>query len=168
MKRHPPPGFTLIEMLLYVSISAVLLLSVTVLFQSLLDARVKNQAVAEVEQQGLQVMQIINQTVRNAAYIQSPATGTSAATLSVATSTASQTVFDVAADTLRITEGVATPVSLTNAYVEASGFSAFNLSTSTSPGTVRVEFTLTHVNTEGQNRNDVSRVFTGSASLRSP
>ena len=48
-------GFTLIELLLYVSIASTVLLASTVFFHMLLESRVKNQTISEVEQQGLLV-----------------------------------------------------------------------------------------------------------------
>ena len=64
-------GFTLIEVLLYVGIFSILLISTSVFVATLLESRIKNQTIAEVEQQGLQVMQIITQTVRNAMILNS-------------------------------------------------------------------------------------------------
>src|SRR3989338_5584522 len=59
-------GFTLIELLLYISIAGAILLATSIFLSLLLQARIKNQTIAEVDQQGLQVMQLITQTARNA------------------------------------------------------------------------------------------------------
>lgn len=68
-----PAGFTLLELLLYVSISAVLLLSTVEFLDALLRSRVKNMVIAEVEQQGAQVLQQVTQAVRNSEAITTPA-----------------------------------------------------------------------------------------------
>lgn len=65
-------GFTLLELLLYVSLAAIFLLSVSVLLSILLEGWVKNKAVGEVEQGGERAMQIMTQTIRNADAINSP------------------------------------------------------------------------------------------------
>ena len=72
----------------------------------LLGARVKNQVVAEVEQQGEQVMQLITQTVRNAQAITTPIQGatSSAMYLDVVEIADDPTVFDMVAGNIRITE----------------------------------------------------------------
>ena len=59
-------GFTLVELLLYVGISSAILLASSLFLATLLESRIKNQTIAEVEQQGLAVMQIITQDIRNA------------------------------------------------------------------------------------------------------
>ncbi len=162
------PGFTLIELLLYVAISSVLLLVISAFLSSLLQSRVKNQTIAEVEQQGVQVMQIISQTIRNAKDINSPTQGTSASSLSldVITGANNPTVFDLSSGVVRIKEGVATAIALTNSRVTASGLSFQNLSRSNTPGTVRISYTLTHLNPSGRNEYDFTKTFIGSATLR--
>src|SRR3989338_6871109 len=71
-------GFTLIELLLYVGIASIILLVTSLFLSTLLQSRIKNQTIAEVEQQGLAVMQLITQTARNADSVNSPDTGASA------------------------------------------------------------------------------------------
>ena len=161
-------GFTLIELLLYVSISAILLLALSLFLSTLLDARLKNQTIAEVEQQGIQVMQTITQTARIAAYISSPATSTSATTLSIATSSVTLMTFDLSDGAVRSTEGSAAPITLTNTRVTASGLLFSNLSRPNTPGVVRVQFTLTSVNNTGRGEFDYAKTFYGSASLPKP
>jgi Tfp pilus assembly protein FimT len=58
-------GFTLVEMSLYVAICAILLLVLSSFLSFLLGARVRSQAITEVNQQGFQVMNLITQTIRN-------------------------------------------------------------------------------------------------------
>lgn len=69
---HDADGFTLIELLLYVSIAAILLLSIMTFIGALLESRVKNTSIAEVEQQGVQVLQQVTQAVRNSETIITP------------------------------------------------------------------------------------------------
>lgn len=161
-------GFTLIELLFYVAISSVLLLVISVFLSSLLQSRVKNQTIAEVEQQGAQVMQIITQTIRNAQSITSPAQGISASslTLDVVATTSDPTIFDLSNGAIRIKEGAASALPLTNSRVTASALTFQNLSRSDTPGTVRIQYTLTHLNSSGRNEYDFTKTFVGSASLR--
>ena len=163
-------GFTLIELLLYVSLSAILLLIISVFLSFLLQSRIKNQSIAEVEQQGLQIMQLTTQTVRNAETIASPVAGTSASslTLDVVTVAKDPTIFDLSSGIIRIKEGTDSAIPLTNSRVIASGLTFQNLSRASTPGTVRIQFTLTHVNPEGRNEYSFSKTFTGSATLRQP
>jgi len=168
--QHKSAGFTLVELLLYVAISGVILLVTTMFLQTLLESRIKNQTIAEVEQQGIQVMQIITQTVRNADVLNSPTIGASATSLSVNTYTAGNnpTVFDLSGGVIRIKEGAGSAIALTNARVTVSDLNFQNLSRSGTPGTIRISFTLSHVNPSGRNEYAFSKVFTGSATLRQP
>jgi len=153
-------GFTLVELLLYVSIVAVVILFAAAFLSLLMQSRLKNQTIAEVEQQGVQVMQTITQTIRNADTINSPAQGETAASLSI-----DSTIFDLSSGVIRITQG-GTPISLTNFQVTASSLSFYNLSRTDTPGTIRIQFTLAFVNPSGRNEYDYSKTFYQTATLR--
>lgn len=161
-------GFTLIELLLYLSLSAIMILIVSVFLATLLQSRIKNQAIAEVDQQGIQVMQLISQTIRNAENINYPGQGASASTLSldVIESSNDPTVFDISNGTIRIIEGSDSATSLTSNRITASNLTFQNLSRDDTPGVIRIQFTLSHVNPSGRNEYDYSKTFYGSASLK--
>jgi len=169
-KLQANKGFTLIELLLYVSIASIILLITSLFLSTLLQSRIKNQTIAEVEQQGLQVMQIITQTARNAEVILDPAVGESANELKfdVIDVTKDPAYFELSNGVLLMTEGTGSPIALTNSRVNMSGFSASNLSRVSTPGTIRIQFTLTHINHAGRNEYSFTKTFIGSATLRQP
>jgi len=161
-------GFTLIELLLYVSILGSMILSVSGFLFLLMQSRVKNQTIAEVEQQGVQVIQLVTQTIRNAETITSPTAATTAttATIDVVTASLDPTIFDLAGGTIRIAEGTGSPIALTNSQVTASSLSFYNLTRTTTQGTMRIQFTLTHINPSGRNEYDYSKTFYATSTLR--
>ena len=162
-------AFTLIEIVIYVTILATILTVVSSLFVTFLSARAKEQVVIEVEQQGNQVMQIITQTIRNAKVLNSPAlaASTTSMSLNVVDSAKSPTVFTLNTGTIQIQEGSAAAVNLTSNRVTASALTFRNLSrNATIPQIVRIQFTLTHVNGGKRNEYNYSQTFYGSASLR--
>ncbi len=163
-------GFTLIELLLYVSVASIILLVTSLFLSTLLQSRIKNQTIAEVEQQGLQAIQIMTQTIRNAATINSPGQGATAATLSIDTYTSGNnpTIFDLSSGALRMKEGAGSAIALTNSRVSVSSLTFQNLSRSSTPGIIRIQFTITHVNPSGRNEYNFSKTFTASASLHQP
>src|SRR3989337_2125231 len=111
-------GFTLIEILLYVSIAGAILLSVSIFWTILLQSRVKNQTVAEVESQGAFVMELITRTARNSEAIVSPAVGATASALSLTVAAPKNpTIFDMSGGVLRITEGAGAAGPLANSRV---------------------------------------------------
>ncbi len=136
-------GFTLIELLLYVAIVGAIIFSVAGFLSLLMQSRVKNQTIAEVEQQGVVVMQTITQAGRNA------------------TSVNFTNAFDISGGVIR-----ENTVALTNSRVVASGLTFQNLSRVGTPGTIRVQFTLTHINPEGRNEYNYSKTFYGTSSVR--
>lgn len=161
-------GFTLIELLLYISIAAIIVFTIASLLRFTLESRVKNQTIAEIEQQGLQVMQLITQTVRNATIINSPTIGNSVASLSLAVvdGANSPTVFDLSSGVIRIKEGTGATVNLTSSKVTVSSLSFQNLSRVGTPNIIRVSFTITYTNSSGRNEYDFTKTFYGSADLR--
>lgn len=168
MRRNYQEGFTLIELLLYVAIASIIVFTTASLLRFTLESRVKNQTIAEVEQEGIQVMQLMTQTVRNATAVNSPILGNSASTLSltVVSGPSSPTVFDLSAGAVRIKEGTGSAVNLTSSKVTVSNLNFQNLSRSGTPNTIRVSFTLTYMNNSGRNEYNYSQKFYGSANLR--
>ncbi len=167
MHRHPR-GFTLIELLLYITLTSVMVAAVSGFLILTLQARVKHQTITEVEQQGLAAMQRITQVVRNATSISAPSIGTSGsvATLSVIPAGSSPTVFDLSTGALRITEGVGSPVTLTNSRITASALTFTNLSRSASSETLRVQFTLTYASPSSRQEYDYAKTFTTTVHAR--
>lgn len=161
-------GFTLVELLLYAALLSIIIFSVGIFLNLLLQSRTKNQVIAEVEQQGMLAMQRMTQVVRNSTLINSPATGASGSTLSVTMPQAvlSPTVFALSGGVITMTQGVAAAVGLTNDLVSVSGLTFSNLSRAGTPGTVRVQFTITYINNLGRNEYDYSKTFDSDASLR--
>ena len=166
--RQSVAGFTIIELLLYLVIASTVLGAMTIFTATLLENRVKNQTIAEVEQQGAFAMAVMTTVLRNADTISAPATGASAAatTVTVSTGAKSPTVFDLSGGALRIKEGAGAATALTNARVTASGVTFQNLSRAATPGTLRIQFTLTAGSSSGRNEYAFQKTFIATATLR--
>ena len=160
-------GYTLIELLLYVAIIGILLSSITVFFGMMVSARVKNQTIAEVNDQAAAVMDYMTQTIRNASSITSPTAGTSGSslTLVVPTGSLSPTIFSLSGTTLQVKEGTAAAVSLTSSDVQLSSLTFTNLTRSGTPGIVQISFTLNRTNPGGTNDYDFQKTYTSSAEV---
>ncbi len=163
-------GFTLVELLLYIAVTSIILLTISAFLTTLLESRVKNQTILEVESQGVQVMQLITQTLRNGANINTPLVGTNSSTLSVDTynNTLNPTIFDISSGVIRVKEGASPVVALTNARVTASALNFENLSRADTSGTIRITFTLTYINSSGRNEYNFTKTFISSGTLRQP
>ena len=168
-KRQSQKGFTLVELVLYVSICSILLLTLSTFLTFLLGARIRSQAITEVNQQGFQVMNLITQTIRNGRSIQVPTNGVSSSTVSITTGNAllNPTVFSISSTTLLIKEGPAASIPLTNSRVRASSLVFSNVSSgSTTEKIIRISFSLDYVNLGGRGEYSFTRTFNGSATLR--
>ncbi len=161
-------GFTIIEILLYVGISSIVLSSIAVFTAGMLQARVKSQTMAEVEQQGLETMQMITQTVRNAHQINSPNVGNESSSLSIDVESVdkSPTVFDSSAGKVRIKEGSGSYIALTNSRVSVSDLKFRNLSRGQTPGIIELSFHVEYINSSGRNEYDFGQDFKSSVTLR--
>ena len=163
------PGFTFIELILYMAIASIILFSIVTFAFALLENRVKGESITDVDQQELIIMQLISQEIRNSESIILPLPGTTSSQLIlnvVATSSDPTIFFLSASGTLQISEGGIATTTLTDTTILASDLIFTNLSATTTPGNIRTEFTLTHVNPAGRNEYDFSRRAISTASLR--
>jgi len=168
MIENKQPGFTLIEMLLYIALSSIMLLALTQFFGLALSIRVKAQSVAEIEQQGAVVMKLMTQIIRNASAITAPTAGaaSSSLTVTVPATAKSPTIFDLSNGILRVKEGASSTINLTDNRVAVSNLTFSNLSGTAERGTVRIRFTLSRINASSTNEYDYTQDFIGSATLR--
>jgi len=161
-------GYTLIELLLYVAIVGSLLTGVVTFFGIVVDARVKNQSVTEVNEQGTFALDYVAQTIRNANSLTSPTIGTTASALTIAVPTASltPTVFSLSSGALQVKEGAAAAVNLTGSKVQVTAFSVKNLSRANTPGIIQISLTLNRTTNIAGNNYDYPRTFTTSVAIR--
>lgn len=164
-KQH---GFTLIELLLYVAMLGVLLSAVAAFFITSVDARIKNQSITEVNEQGSLVMDQLTHIIRNATSISSPAAGTSSAGFSavVPTGSLSPTVLSLASGTLQLQEGVGVAVPLTNSKVQVTNLTITNLTRPSTSPILQISFTLARVNPASLNSYSYTQTFTTSVGVR--
>jgi len=160
-------GFTLIELVIYVGLTAILILVLSSVVSGVIRAKARNQAISEVENQGAQIMNQITQSLRNAATLNSPTAGSSAASLSLNSDTAGNnpTIFSISGTTLQISEN-GTVVALHNNLANASNLSFKNLARAGTPGSIQIQFTLAYNNTGNQVEYNYSKTFNGAAGLR--
>ncbi len=165
-----PKGFTLIELLLYISVSGMVLLALSGFFFMLLQARIKGESIAEVDEQGAAVMEMITQEVRNSSAISLPVVGQSGDSLVLSPDDPAKSpeTFSLSGSTIQVAEGTDDPLPLTNTKVAATNFHVENLSALGTPGSVRISFTLARVNVSGRNEYDYVKTFEVSASRRQP
>ncbi len=160
-------GFTLIELLLYTVIAAWLLLSITAMIALLSQSRIKNQTISTVEQQGTQILQIINQEIRNSSIVISPANGVSGTTLQLQDINGKNTTFNLSSSTLNETKlNQTTPISSNNIIV--SNLKFLNLTPDNIHNSIKINFTLNYNNIASRIEYNYSQTFYDTATLRQP
>ena len=143
-------GFTLIEFLIYVGIVATILVVMSGFFWNIIFGNIKETSYQEVQQNGRFALTKITQEIKKAIGINSPLPGFSSNTLSLAMADASSTIFDLVDGRLRITQGSQGPFELTSDQVRVSNLLFTNLSYPNTPGTIRIEMTIEHLNPSGR------------------
>ncbi|MGD8373440.1 MAG: type II secretion system protein [Candidatus Woesebacteria bacterium] len=156
-------GFTLIELLLYVAIVGSLLLAVVAFVILSLDLRVKSQAISEVDQQGVAIIQQIQYAIKNANYVVSPSPGVSAESLSLAG--ANSVTFSFYSDAIVVSEDGGSDIALSNSKVKISDLQFTNLSRPGTKGIVKVSLTISRVNTSGGQEYNYQKTFTTSVTV---
>lgn len=161
-------GASFVELIVYISISAILLLSISSFLLVNEKSKKRNQVVSEVEIEGAQIVRTVTQSVRNAKSVASPPAGGSGATLSITTDDASKnpTVFSLSNGKIRIKEGSSSAVDLNSEKVEISGLNFKNAGLAGTLGSVSFEFKAEYKNPGGNSNSNYSKMFYGAGNPR--
>ncbi len=157
-------GFTLLELLLFISLASILIGALAGFLSMALQSRVKQETMVRVEQEALAVMEQLTHDLRSATAVASPGAGTSSATLSLTGSPSTE--WESTLGQLRRTSGTASPVPLTSSGLQLTNLQFSNVSLPQTKGVIRVQFTLSRLNPSGRNEYDYTQTFYGSATLR--
>lgn len=141
-------GFTLIELVVYIAIVVVVLISVIGFLWNTVLGNIKESSYQEVQQNSRFALFKISQEIKKSTGINSPLPGDSASALSLAmaSSTNNPTLIDVVDGQLRITKGGSEPQVLTSGLVKVTSLQFTNFSYPNTPGTIRVEIKAKHIN----------------------
>lgn len=169
-KSTKESGYTLLELLLYFAVASTIFLVIVVFASQVLQARAKNQAIALVEQEGIQAMQVMTQTIRNSDAVLAPIEGTSAndLTLNRYDPTQDPTTLSLVDSAIELQESSDPEIALTTSQVEASNLLFSNFSQADTPGTIRIVFTLEYANSSDLPSFNYEKTFHGEATLRFP
>jgi Tfp pilus assembly protein PilW len=151
-------GFTLIEFLIYIGIVGLILVLMTNLFWNVILGGTKENSYQEVQQNGRFALLKMKQEIKKAVGINSPSSGSSADSLSLAMTNPvlNPTVFDLNGGKLRITQGSSFPIEITTDQVDVISLRFTNLSYLDTPGTIMVEMTIENLNPANRNEYQAS------------
>jgi Tfp pilus assembly protein PilW len=167
--KRATKGFTLLEVILYISLAVFALFATSILFSLVLEAKLKQEAIAEVEEQGSLVLRIVTQTIRNANGLNNLSPGnsnTNNLSLITPSTDTNPTIFNLVNGALESTIGLKETTRLTSPYVAMSDLRFQNLGQNNTTGTVRIQFTLTTTNAQKGYQYAYQQTFYGSATIR--
>ncbi|MBI2604308.1 MAG: prepilin-type N-terminal cleavage/methylation domain-containing protein [Candidatus Harrisonbacteria bacterium] len=161
-------GFTLIEILLYVAITAIIFGGMIAFIDGTFKSRIQEDVTAEVEMNGNMAMSVMAQMIRNAKSIASPAASSTATSLTLVMPDANinPVVFELLGGAIQMSERGAATTTLTSSRVTAPNLFFTNLSRVGTPGAVGIRFVLDYANPDGMTAYDYRARFFGGASLR--
>ena len=161
-------GFTLIEFIIYIGIVAVVLLGAFNWGWEIIYGNIKSQAIREVQQNTRFAMEKISEGILSASSTNNPTPGNSANSLSLKMQDLSldPTLFEVVDGKLKITQGGSGPYELTNDRVRVTNLQFSNLSYENTPGTIRIQIAIEHVNPNNLSQYEASLSTEGNITIR--
>jgi len=160
-------GFTLIELLIYIAIVGVILVLITGFFWNIALGYIKENSYQELQQNGRFALMKMKQEIKKAKSIISPTPGFSVNSLSLemANPSLNPTIFDLSGGKLRIKQGTNPFYDLTTDRVVISNLQFTNLSYTETPGTIRIEMEMRHLNPGGLSAYQAAINFKTTVSL---
>jgi hypothetical protein len=158
----------LIETLLYIAVFSVVVFLIIGVYGIVIDSRVRQRTVSEVNEEGGRIMQMITQTIRNANSINSPLPSANSAVLSlyVPNATNNPTLYYLSGNDMLTKEGIAATIVMNSNRVKITNLKFSNLSISGTKGTVKVEFTVSSNTLNTQKIYQFTQDFASNATVR--
>lgn len=118
-KIQKKKGFSLLELLIYITILSILVVVISNTFISLSRGNGQSQARSEVNNSIRFATELLRQDLKNASAVIVPASGGSGSTLTL-TRGSVDIIYDVSGGALRRKEGAAAPVNVTNSNISVN------------------------------------------------
>lgn len=142
-------GFTLIEVLIYITIIGIVVSGFIVFALSINSSRAKTYVVQEVQANARVALDLISQKIRLADDVVIPTEGNSGSSLEIDMPGPDPNLtFSVTGGVLGIAEGVGDPTPITSDEVDVSNLNFTNLAESGERDNIRVEITVEYRNPE--------------------
>lgn len=159
----------MIEMLIYITLVAGILITATSFAWSIIDSRTKAHAAQEIQQNGrLIINKIVNET-RSALNINAPVIGASGSQLSLESSDGATDpiIFNLTGQDLTIQRGAGSAINLNSDRVLVTGLVFENLSLFNNKSRdVNLTLTLEHLNPDNRQSWEYSETFRATIELR--
>jgi len=162
-------GFTLLELIIYVFIVAIILTAITMYAIDVIGAQTKAKSYQEVQYNARFAIRRIVNEIRRADDLNdgSSTFDTHPGVLSIGNNnpTKDPTVFDIASNRLRMTQG-GTPYFLTSDKVEITNMVFKDLSVANRTNNIKISMTVAHRNPENREEFDAEFTISSTAVIR--
>lgn len=160
-------GFTLIEVILYLGITSILIFSLASFVGFLTQTKARSHVTAQVDEQGIAVMQQITQLLRNAESVFVPTIGGSGSVLTFTQDGASSTTTILVDNgILEMHDGTNPAIALTNESITVSNFTVENVSRPDATTVIKIAMTVAYNTANAANEYQYEKTFYGTATLR--
>ncbi len=161
-------GFTLLEVMLYVVISASMLFAVVSLYQLVIEHQAAFYAETRVGASGTNALRVISDAVRRAESVvePNPQVITDTLILAMEDPTRNPTMFQLSNGAIVMQEGAEEPISVTSSDVEVYALQFENVTTTDVSSSIHIEIGAEYGLNSGRETSDVSRTFYGTATTR--
>jgi type II secretory pathway pseudopilin PulG len=168
MNRLNTKGYTLIEILLYIAVFPVILLSAIGLFYTVTQSHIKTTIIQEVEQQGTMIVDQISQSIQSAESVDSPGILSPSSTLLITTDepTSVSASYEVIDNNLAVSYNGGSPIALHNQKVSVNNLEFKNLGTEEGLSSIQFSFTLSYNSESSASEYNYEQKFFGAGSLR--
>ncbi len=139
-KIQSKKGFTVVELLLYMGILSVLLITLTDVFSSIVNVRIESESTSAVEQDGDFILSRFMYDISHASSITSPTLGSSASALQIVISSVSNT-YSLNSSNLQISNSNGTDV-LNSINTTVSNLSFKQLGKSGGKNSIQINYTV--------------------------
>jgi len=159
---------TLLEVVLYIALSAIILGAVAVLYGVVQAHESRLHAETAVDEAANELFAKVTQTIRSSERVLSPSQGSDDTTLTLGmrSEDPSSVVFSVASGTAYESDGDTTPVVLTPPDVVIDSLTFDNFSTASSSDSIRITLTLQYKNPGGRSEAEYMRTYYATANTR--
>jgi hypothetical protein len=157
-------GFTLFEVILYVSILSTMVFGIGSFVNLVSQVRARSQTMAEVDAQASEIIQNMTQIIRNSNSISSPLIGENQISLNLIDKDNNSAIFSLDGDKVMVDYGTGTTF-LNNDRVFVEDLLFKNLSRQGTPTIIQINFTISYKNNSENKNYDYSKTYVASASL---
>lgn len=156
-------AYTLVEVLLYISLVSVVLMMIMAFMNMMESARARNEVVSEVDQQGSQILDILLSEIEKSEVMTVPAMSQTSTQL-VLDDGGSTISVDLNGSNIEVTDG--DTYQLNNNNVQVSNLSFVNLSPTPTNQNIQIQFDLSYLSSNNRSEYDYTQTYRTSTTIK--